>query len=215
VVSDVIFDILFVLNVILMLYIFLLTIRIVLTWFSPSGEPFSGISPGRAGFTGLGRPWELLCKATDPYLGLFYRLKFLRRGFFDFTPVAAVLVLLVARDLVSQLATYHRISLGFFLASLTSAVWSGVSFLLLFFLLVGVLRTIPILFSGIAGSPLWKVVDLIIQPVVSLVLRTLRLAKRIGYTQYLLITLGILFAAWLLLEILVRQLIQLFRFLSV
>lgn len=215
-VSGLIFNFLFILNIILVLYLFLLSIRIVLGWFSPAdggfGEPGAR---GGGGLQSLGKPWELLCKATDPYLGFFYRLKFLRKGIFDFTPVAALLVLVVAHDLVNQLGTYHHITLGFFLASVVSAVWSGVSFLLLFFLLVGALRTIPIFFHGTAGSAIWRVVDLIVQPVVALVMRVIRLKVRAGFTRYLLITLGILFVTWLVGELLVRQLIQLFRFLPI
>ena len=113
----------------------------------------------------------------------------------------------MALDLVNQLLYYGRITLGFFLASVFSAAWSGARFLLLLFLIVGLLRTIPLLFRATAGASLWKVVDMIMQPVVAWVMRVFRLGRRSGYTQHLLLTVGLLFVAWLLGELLVRQIV--------
>ena len=185
-----------ILNGLLIAYLFLLSLRIALSWFATHG---------------FGRAGELLRAATDPYLGLFARIGFLRRGIFDFSPIAALLVLVVALDLVNGLLFYGRLSLGFFLASVLSSVWSGARFLLLLFLVVGVIRMIPLLFRTASGAGIWKVVDLIVQPVVAFVMRLLRLGRRAGYTQYLLFTVGMLFVAWLLGEFLVRRIVALFQ----
>ncbi len=187
-------------NSILLVYLFLLSIRIVLGWFARQG---------------LGRPWELLCRATDPYLDFFARLRFLRKGFFDFTPIAAILVLVVALDLINVLLSYGRITLGLFLAAVLGAAWSGARFLLLLFLVVGLIRTIPIIFHATSGAMIWRVVDLIVQPVVAVVMKAFRLGRRAGFTQYLLLTLGLLFVTWLLGELAVRQLVQVFQFLPI
>jgi YggT family protein len=189
-----------ILNGLLIAYLFLLSLRIVLSWFATRG---------------FGRAGELLRAATDPYLGLFARIGFLRRGIFDFSPIAALLVLVVALDLVNGLLFYGRLSLGFFLASVLSAVWSGARFLLLLFLVVGVIRMIPLLFRTASGAGVWKVVDLIVQPVVAFVMRLLRLGRRAGYTQYLLFSVGMLFVAWLLGEFLVRRIVALFQSLPI
>lgn len=187
-------------NVVLIAYLFLLSLRIILGWFAPQS---------------LGRVWDLLAAATDPYLKLFARVRFLRGSLFDFSPIAAILALVVALDLVNQLLYYGRITLGFFLASVLSAAWSGARFLILLFLIVGVLRTIPLVFRTAAGSNLLKVVDMIIAPIVAWVMRLFRLGQRSTPTQRLLLTLGLLFAAWLLGEILVRQIVTLFQMLPV
>jgi YggT family protein len=187
-------------NAVLIAYLFLLSLRIVLGWFAPRG---------------FGRPWELLRRITDPFLDLFGRIGFLRGGLFDFSPVAAVLVLVVALDLVNGLLYYGRITLGFFLASVVSAAWSGARFLLLLFLVIGLLRTIPMLFRATAGAGFWRVADLIMQPVVAFVMRIFHLAQRSGYTQHLLLTIGLLFAAWLLGELVVRQIVSLFQIIPV
>ena len=131
------------------------------------------------------------------------RIRFLRGSLFDFSPIAAILVLVVVLDLVNQLLYYGRITLGFFLASVFSAAWSGARFLLLLFLIVGLLRTIPLAFRVTAGASLWKVVDMIMQPIVAWVMKVFRLGRRSGYTQHLLLTVGLLFVAWLLGELVV------------
>jgi hypothetical protein len=103
----------------------------------------------------------------------------------------------VALGLVAQLLDYGTIGLGFFLASLISAAWSGISFLVLFFLIVGLVRTIPIAFRATSGAGLWRVVDTIMQPVVAWITKVFRLGRRSGYTQHLLLTIGLLFVAWM------------------
>jgi hypothetical protein len=56
---------------------------------------------------------------------------------------------------------------------------------------------------------------MIIAPIVAWVMRLFRLGQRSTPTQRLLLTLGLLFAAWLLGEILVRQIVTLFQMLPV
>jgi YggT family protein len=177
-----------VVNIVLIGYLFILSLRIVLGWFAPQA---------------LGRAWGFLTAATDPYLGLFARIRFLRGNRIDFSPIAAILVLVVALDFVNKLLDNGFITLGFFLASVLSAAWSGARFLLLLFLIIGLLRTIPLAFRSTAGASLWKVVDTIMQPVVAWMMKAFRLGRRSGYTQHLLLTVGLLFVAWLVGEVLV------------
>jgi YggT family protein len=183
--------ILVVVNTILILYLFLLSARLLLSWFSG---------------TSMGRPWELLRRVTDPYLGLFYRFRFLRRGLLDFTPIVAMLVLVVLMDLVNGLIRGGRITVGLIASSVLAAAWSGVSFLLMLFLVVGVLRCIPLVFRALPGATLWKTLDLLVQPLVTSVSRLLRLEGRASYVQRLLLTLGLLLVAWLLGRIAVQGL---------
>ena len=178
-------------NIVLILYLFLLSARIVLSWFSG---------------TSMGRPWDLLRRATDPYLGLFYRLRFLHRGTVDFTPVVAVLALVVALNLVNEMIRGGRLSVGLVASSVLLAAWSGASFLLLLFLVVGVLRAIPLVFRALPGATLWKTLDLLVQPLVAWVSRLFRLVGRASYAQRLLLTLGLLLVAWLLGRIAIMRL---------
>jgi YggT family protein len=178
-------------NIVLILYLFLLSARLLLSWFSG---------------TSMGRPWDLLRRATDPYLGLFYRFSFLRRGLLDFTPIVAMLVLVVLLDLVNELIRGGRITVGLVTSSVLLAAWSGASFLLLLFIVVGVLRCIPLVFRALPGATLWKTLDLLVQPLVSAVSRLLRLERRASYVQRLLLTLGLLLVAWILGRIAVQGL---------
>jgi YggT family protein len=185
-----------VVNIVLIVYLFVLSLRIVLGWFAPQA---------------LGKAWDFLTLVTDPYLKLFARIRFLRGNLFDFSPVAALLVIVVALNLVNQLLYYGRITLGFFLAAVFSAAWSGVWFLLLFFLIVGLLRTIPLAFRATSGSGLWRAVDTIMQPIVAWVTRVLRLGGKTGYIQHLLLTIGLLLVAVLLGGFLVSRIISLIQ----
>jgi YggT family protein len=187
-------------NALLIAYILLLMIRIVLGWFAPRA---------------LGRALDWLTAVTDPYLNLFGRISFLRGSLFDFSPIAAILTIVVVQTLVNQLVEWGHITLGTFLAAVVSAAWSGVNFVLLFFLVVGVLRTIPFIFRATAGASIWKVVDMIIQPVVAWVMRVIRLGRRSGYLQHLLLTIGLLFVVWLVGGLLVGKIAELLRMLPI
>jgi YggT family protein len=190
---------------ILILYLLLLSMRIILGW----------LTSRDGSRTIMGKPWELLCRVTDPYLGLFYRMRFLRRGIFDFTPVAAFLVLIVLFNVVESITEYQRITLGLVLSIIVWAAWSGARFLVLFFLVVGLLRTIPIIFRSVSDAMIWRVADLIIQPAIAFVMRLFRLGRRSGSTQYLILTIGLFFATWLLGEIVVWQVTSLLRLLPI
>ncbi len=184
----------------LILYLFLLSLRIVLGWFAPQA---------------LGPAWRLLAGATDPYLNLFRRIRFLRGGLFDFSPIAAIVVLVVALDMVATLMFFGRLTLGYFLAAVFQAAWNGAKFLLLFFLIVGVVRAIPLLVRSIGGSAVWRVVDMIVQPVVLWVGRLFRLGPRTGYLPALGLTLGLLLVCLVLGWILVGQVVSLLQMIPV
>ncbi|HEB10342.1 MAG TPA: YggT family protein [Spirochaetales bacterium] len=183
-----------VLNGFLIVYLMILSIRIILTWFKGSFQ-------GKAG--------ELLKQATDPYLEIFSRITFLKQGMFDFTPLAGILVLVVALDLVNVLLVYERITIGLLLASIISALWGGLSFILLLFLVLGVVQIVSTLFSRNSESPLLRMIKLMFQPIIDLVARLLRPRRELSYNQYLYITLGLIFFIRLLGGIVLSRLIEL------
>jgi YggT family protein len=104
----------------------------------------------------------------------------------------------VLLNLVNELIRGGRLSVGLILSSILLAAWSGASFLLLLFLVVGVLRAIPLVSRALPGATLWKTLDLLFQPLVAWVSRLFRLEGRASYAQRLLVTLGLLLVAWLL-----------------
>ncbi len=183
-----------VLDALLIAFLVLLSVRIALTWFS--GRDF-------------GRPGRWLGAVTDPYLGLFSRIPFLRRGRLDLSPLAALLVLVVALDLVNGLLALGRITLGFFLASLLLALWMGVRFLAVFFLVLALLRAFSLRFRLLPGAPAWAAVDGLLQPVAAAVARMT--GRRLGPAQALVLAAGVLLVAVLLGEFGVRRLAALFQ----
>ena len=183
-----------VLNGLLIVYLIILSIRIILTW-------FKGSLQGKAG--------ELLKQATDPYLEIFSRITFLKQGMFDFTPLAGILVLVIALDLVNGLLVFGRITIGLLLASVISAVWGGLSFLLLLFLVLGVVQIVSTLFSGNSESPLLRMINLMFQPIIDLVARFLRPKRELSHNQYLYISLGLIFFIRLLGGIVLSRFIEL------
>ena len=140
-------------SALLVCYIILLGMRLLLSWFSAAA---------------YGRYWQLLVRVTDPWLGVFRGLAFLRRGAFDFTGVAAILVLIVVLDLVSAAVRHGRFTLGLALATVAGAVWSGLSFLILMFLVLAVLRLALRPVTRRYQSPLAQLLEAMLRPAVSL-----------------------------------------------
>jgi YggT family protein len=164
-------------SALIVVYLILISLRLILTWFQGST---------------YGRSWELLRRATDPYLGLFSGLRFLRRGVFDFTPIAAILVLVVALDLLSTLQRFGTITLGVVLASVVAAAWSGLAFLLVFFLILAAIKAILLLLRRDYEGPLTSAISLMVEPVVSVVRRVLPVSASLSESAYLFLTVAVL-----------------------
>jgi YggT family protein len=177
------------------LYILLLSLRIILSWFQGSV---------------YGRPWELLIRVTDPYLSLFSRLRFLRQGMFDFTPLAAILTLVVVLRVIDSIGRYGKISLGIFLGVVTGAIWSAASFLLVLFLILAVLRAILLALPSTQGSRVSGALGFMVEPAVSLVRRVFPLRQPLSDRQYLYLTIVFLFVVRLLGGFLLGMLVRFF-----
>jgi YggT family protein len=168
------------LTAVIYFYILLLSLRIILSWFQGS------IS---------GRPWELLIRVTDPYLSLFSRLRFLRQGMFDFTPLAAILTLVIVLRIIDSIGRFGRISLGIFLGVVISAIWSAASFLLVLFLILAVLRAILLAVLSTQGSRIIGALGFMVEPAVSLTRRIFPARQPLSDRQYLYLTIAFLFIA--------------------
>jgi YggT family protein len=161
------------------LYMLLIFIRVMLSWFnSPS----------------LGRPMELLGQITDPYLGWWRRFPVLRTGFLDLSPIAAMTALSLVQTVCGIAARYGRISLGILLAVALQAVWSVLSFVLEFFIVVLILRLIAYLSNRNIYSTFWRIVDSISQPVLYRITRIFFRRRLINYLAGVLLSIGVLAA---------------------
>jgi YggT family protein len=175
----------------LVAYIILLSMRFLLSWF-----------PGAASGPG----WRVLLRVTDPYLRLFRGMSFLRRGLFDFTAVVAILVLIVALDLCRAAARGGRLTLGLVLATAAGALWSGLSFLLILFLVLAALRLIFRLFTRRYESPIGELLEAMVRPLVSAARGLLPRSMAWKEEHLLLVVLAALVAAHLLGGLLFRLL---------
>ncbi len=182
-------------STVIAVYMVLILIRIMFTRFRGAAS---------------GKPWELLVQVTDPYLSLFSGLKFLKKGMFDFTPVAAILVLVVLFNLVNSILNYGKITLGLFLGSILGAVWSGLSFLIFLFLILAIIRAVILNIGRGSESSFGRMVSMMLQPAVSLVAKYFPLKKPGSESQYLYLTIALLFVIWILGGILARGLVSIF-----
>ncbi|MBA7664040.1 hypothetical protein ES703_72090 [subsurface metagenome] len=180
--------------------VYIISVRIILTWFQ--GDFY-------------GKPWQVMASITDPYLQLFRGLKFLRQGMFDFTPIAAILVLVIILDLVNAIIHYGKLTLGLFMGSVISAVWSGVAFLLVLFLILAIIRAVSLAARGERESRFSSAVRMMLQPVIALVVRYIPLKRRLNEMQNLYLTIAILFIFRFLGGILIRFSVNFFNTLPI
>ncbi len=158
-------------------YMLLLFIRILLTWF------------GRGSF---GRASDMLGAITDPYLNYFRRFTFLRFGMIDFSPMAAIILLVVIQNILNTILTYGKVTLGIVLAIFLQASWSAVSFLLTFFIILIAVRLLMELFTPASPSPVKTTLEAIINPVMMYVKNTIARKRFVSFRMQMAMTGGIL-----------------------
>jgi YggT family protein len=155
----------------------LIFIRIMLSWFNAAS---------------LGGPAELLARITDPYLDWWRRIPILRAGFIDLSPIAAMAALSLVQTACGIAVRYGRLTLGIILAIVVQALWSVLSFVLGFFIIVLALRLIAYLTNRNIYSNFWRLVDSISQPVLYRITRIFYRRRLINYLAGLLLSLGFL-----------------------
>ena len=177
---------------ILSVYMVLIFVRILLTWFS--------------GPTGDSRAISLLHRATDPYLNWFRRFSFLQTGRIDFSPIAGVIVLVIGLNIVNQLSVYGKITIGAILAIAVGALGSAFFFIIGFFLLLTIIRTVAVFVGASSNHPFWQTLDVIINPILAFIQRSLIRDREVTYRNGLALSsvallgtffIGRLILAWL------------------
>lgn len=184
------------LSALLVVYVVLVSMRALLSWFPASVH---------------GRYWRILLQLTDPYLNLFRGLRGLRRGPFDFTALAAIMVLVVALDIVGAILRYGRLTLALLGSVAINALWTGVSFLFLFFLVLAVLRLLSLLFVRRYDSPIGSLLEAMVRPALAAVRVLLPRAWHLKESHLLLVLIALLTGLRLLGGLLVYWLLLLLR----
>jgi YggT family protein len=164
------------------IYSLLIIIRIILTWFS--GGQF-------------GRPEEILARITDPYLDWWRQRLNLRAGYLDLSPIAAMAALSVAQTACSFIAQTGRITIGFLLGVCLSALWSAVSFILGFCIVVLVLRLIAYLINADLYGVFWRIIDSISKPIQYRISRIIFSRRLVRFTTSIIVSILVLTALWI------------------
>jgi len=163
-------------------YSLLIFIRIILTW-------FSGVQ--------FGRLEEILARITDPYLDWWRQRLNLRAGYLDLSPIVAIAVLSVAQTACSRIAQTGRITIGVLLSICLSALWSAVSFILGFCIVVLVLRLIAYLINADMFGVFWRIIDSISKPIQYRVSRIIFSRRLVHFTTSIITSILVLTALWI------------------
>jgi YggT family protein len=164
------------------LYIFVITARILLTWFS-----------------GNIKVPEILSRITDPYLNWFRGLG-LRVGYLDLSPVVGLAVLSILNQAFTIMARFGAISLGIILAMILQALWSIISFFIILISIVLILRSIAYLCNLNIYGTFWRIIDVVSQPILYRINRFFFRGRIVNFLAGLVISvaaMGILYFALL------------------
>jgi YggT family protein len=147
-------------------YTILIFVRVMTSW-------FSGIS--------YGRPVEILRHITDPYLSWWSRFPFLRAGYLDLSPIAGMAFLSLLQNIFSIIARTGQIKAGTVLFIVLSSLWSALSFIIGFFIIVLVLRFIACITNRDVYGNFWRIIDAISRPVLYRITRMFFRSRIINY----------------------------------
>lgn len=149
-------------------YFFLCMLRVFMSWV-PRAD--------------LGRGGEILKRVVDPYLGYFSRFRTLSSGTFDFSPIAALALLILLDQLLRVVAFTDRLSLGIALGVILQVAWSAVGFVLGFFAVCALVRIVAYAARWNSLHPVWRVVDAFLNPVLFRINRMIYRNRIVNYLQ--------------------------------
>ena len=181
----------------LSIYSFLCFFRIILTWVPEMS--YSKVS-------------QVLSNICDPYMNRFRGIRWLRMGSFDFSPALALCLLGALSSLFNMLAHGGRISIGMILAMATQIIFSIISSLLVFVIIIFAVRLILILVRKneyYSGSYMLNQLDSSISPLVYRIARTFSAGRRLTYKAALIISIIALIATILVMNVISGILINL------
>lgn len=184
-----------IMGLLIWLYAFLCSIRIVLTWI-----------PGlENGFT------RFLSNLCDPYLNFFSKRGILRIGVLDFSPVLAIALLSLGAMLCNSLGYNESLSFAVFLGAVISTAWSIVTSILFFLTLVFAIRLIVLIFQNNSyhGSSFFKMIDTIFSQIIFGIANTFSRGKLIPFKTALIIDIITLIVLTVFGNIFINQLIKL------
>jgi len=164
------------------IYSLLIFIRIIISWF---------------GGAVTGKPVDFLTRLTDPYLDWWRRTLNLRLGFLDLSPVAGIAALSLVQSIFGTLSRFERITAGNILAIVLLSMWSVVSFITGFCLIIVILRLIAYITNRNIYGSFWQVIDTISQPLLYRINRIIFGRRIPGYLKGVITSSLLLAAIWI------------------
>ena len=171
------------------IYSAVIVVRIVMDWFNPG--TFGSLS-------------QYMHKITDPYLGWFRRIRVSNISAIDLSPLFALIVLNIANAVFINLGKTGRITLGFILSLFLSIIWSAVSFILFFYIVVMVLRLIAYFVNADIHAPFWRIIDYISRPVTYRISRIFFRNRIANYVTGIILSIAALIAIYFALAVLLN-----------
>jgi YggT family protein len=162
-------------------YSLLIVVRVLLSWFTALRSE---------------KPVAMIARITDPYLDFWRRTLGLRVGVLDISPLAALASLSLIQTVCAEIAGRGRVSLGVLLAIGLSAVWSAVSVILVFSLVVLVLYGVAFLSNRNIYHPFWRIIDAVSQPLLRRTRRMLFGRRQPGEITGILASIAALALLW-------------------
>ncbi len=162
---------------IISLYMMIIFIRIVMTW-------FSGMNYGKA--------YLFLRSITDPYLDWFRHNLPVQFGGLDFSAVFGILILGLLNNVLAQIAATGTITLASLLAMVVFMLWGLVRFFFVIFLIIGVIRLVGIVFNLDHRGRFWGPLEQVINPLLGMVVRPFLRGRFTGYRESLMIYCAVL-----------------------
>jgi YggT family protein len=130
----------------------------------------------------------MLASVTDPYLNWFRRLRLLRTDRIDFSPIIALIVLVIVLNITNTIASFGTITFGIVLALIISDLWSAFSFVLTFLVIIDAVRLIGDFMNVSSIRPFWHTLDIILSPILNWTVRVLLRSRPVTYRTAMVLT---------------------------
>lgn len=164
-----------VLSAIVNIYSFIILVYIILSWFPERDYHLTGLR-------------KVLARLTTPYLRVFRRLRFLRIGRADLSPLAALVLLSAVQIMLAEWIRRGIKSLILFPVFLASTILNTLSLFSLLLCITILVRVLLIKVSGTSGFT--AVLDRILQPMVLESFRFFRIKRSMSFVTQLLLLAG-------------------------
>ena len=156
------------------IYSFIILFRIIITWFSGS-EIHTGA-------------FSFLIKITDPYLNIFRRIRFLRRGSIDFSIIFAILVLNIVGFILGYLSIAQTITIWTIIGAIALSIYRTFFFLLLFFGVLVIIMIVIITIVKKTHSQIYFTLSSILEPITAFIRKCIPGGRKLEFVPVLIVT---------------------------